>query len=151
MLTDALLALVHYLAIFGLVAALTGEAVLLRPGMTPPMLARLARYDIAYFVAAMLALGSGLGRLLMGAKGVDVYLANPWFHAKMGLFILIALISLLPTLTILRWKKQARRLPDFVPLPAELSHVRRWVMIQMHVLMLLPLCAVMMARGIGLG
>ena len=38
----------------------------------------------------------------------------------------------------------------FVPMPSELKGVRRWVMIEAHLLILLPLCAVMMARGIGL-
>ncbi|HBO82374.1 MAG TPA: DUF2214 domain-containing protein, partial [Cupriavidus sp.] len=42
------------------------------------------------------------------------------------------------------------KLPEFVPTPAEIKKVRRWVMIEAHAFILLPLCAVMMARGIGI-
>ncbi|MNT82825.1 hypothetical protein D3C72_2226110 [compost metagenome] len=63
--------------------------------------------------------------------------------------MLIALCSLPPTFAIARWRKQARRLPDYVPPPSEIKAARRWVMIESHLVILLPLCAVMMARGIG--
>lgn len=150
MLIDALLAFVHYLSIFGLVATLAAEAVVLRPGMTPAILKRLGRYDLVYFIAAMMALATGIARLILSPKGLTFYMTNPWFHAKIGLFILIGLLSILPTLAIMRWRKQARLLPDFVPLPAELATTRRWVMIEAHLLILLPLFATLMARGIGL-
>jgi len=149
MLTDALLAFFHFLAIFILVTLLAAEAVVLRPGMTPAIVRRLSLYDLFYFLSAMVVLASGLLRLFYGAKGVDFYLHNPWFHAKVTVFVLIALCSLPPTFAIARWRKQARKLPDFVPTPAEIRRARRWVMIEAHVFILLPLCAVMMARGIG--
>ncbi|WP_454764583.1 DUF2214 family protein [Cupriavidus campinensis] len=149
MLTDALLAFFHFLAIFILVTLLAAEAVVLRPGMTPAIVRRLSLYDLFYFLSAMAVLASGLLRLFYGAKGVDFYLHNPWFHAKVTVFVLIALCSLPPTFAIARWRKQARKLPDFVPTPAEIRRARRWVMIEAHVFILLPLCAVMMARGIG--
>ncbi|WP_423198078.1 MULTISPECIES: DUF2214 family protein [unclassified Cupriavidus] len=149
MLTDALLAFFHFIAIFVLVMLMAAEAVVLRPDLTPAALRRLSIYDLSYFLAAIAVLVSGLLRLFYGAKGVDFYVHNPWFHAKMTVFVLIALCSLPPTLAIARWRKQARTLPEFVPTPAEIKRARRWVMIQAHVLILLPLCAVMMARGIG--
>ncbi len=149
MLTDALLAFFHFLAIFTLITFLAAEAVVLRPDLTPATLRRLSLYDLLYFASAMTVLATGLLRLFYGAKGVDFIVHNPWFHAKMTVFVLIALCSLPPTLAISRWRKQARTLPDFVPTPAEIKRARRWVMIEAHVLILLPLCAVMMARGIG--
>jgi putative membrane protein len=150
MLNDALLAFFHYFAIFALVATLTAEAVTLRPGMSPAGLKRVALYDLVYFVSAMAVLASGLLRLFYGAKGAPFYVHNPWFHAKVTLFVVIALCSLPPTLRLQQWRRQARALPDFVPMPSELKATRRWVMIEAHLLILLPLCAVMMARGIGL-
>ncbi|MGO4303820.1 MULTISPECIES: DUF2214 family protein [unclassified Cupriavidus] len=150
MLTDALLAFFHFLAIFVLVTLLAAEAVVLRPEMTPATVRRLSLYDLFYFLSAMVVLATGLLRLFYGAKGADFYLHNPWFHAKVTIFVLIALSSLPPTFAIARWRKQARKLPDFVPTPAEIKKARRWVMIEAHVFILLPLCAVMMARGIGI-
>ncbi|QET02470.1 MULTISPECIES: DUF2214 family protein [Cupriavidus] len=150
MLTDALLAFFHFGAIFLLVTLMAAEAVVLRPDMTPAVLRRLSLYDLFYFLSAIAVLVSGLLRLFYGAKGMGFYIHNPWFHAKMTVFVLIALCSLPPTFAIARWRKQARTLPEFVPTPAEIKIARRWVMIQAHVLILLPLCAVMMARGIGM-
>lgn len=149
MLTDALLAFLHFLAIFVLITLMAAEAVVLRPDITPATVRRLSLYDLFYFLSAMVVLATGLLRLFYGAKGVDFYLHNPWFHAKIGVFVLIALCSLPPTLAISRWRKQASKLPDYVPPPSELKKARRWVMIEAHLLILLPLCAVMMARGIG--
>lgn len=150
MLTDALLAFAHFGAIFLLVTFLAAEAVVLRPGLTGGALRRVGIYDLVYFVSAMAALATGLARLFYGAKGVDFYLPNPWFHAKMTVFVLIALCSLPPTLRFQRWRKQARANPGFAPGPDEIKAARRWVMIEAHLLILLPLCAVMMARGIGI-
>lgn len=150
MLTDALLAFLHFTAIFVLVTLMTAEAVVLRPDMTPATVRRLSRYDLFYFLSAMIVLATGLLRLLYGAKGVDFLIHNPWFHAKMTVFVLIALCSLPPTLAIAKWRKQANKLPEFVPTPAEIKKARRWVMIEAHLFILLPLCAVMMARGIGM-
>ncbi|MHA6821571.1 DUF2214 family protein [Ralstonia pseudosolanacearum] len=148
--SDALLAYLHYLSIFTLIVFVTAEAVVLRPDMTPAIRRRLSIYDAVYGASAGAVLVSGLLRLFYGAKGVAFYVHNPVFHIKMGLFVLVALMSIPPTLTILRWKRQGKTLPDFVPTPAEIAKVRRWVMLEAHLIIFIPLAAVLMARGIGM-
>ncbi|ANA34217.1 DUF2214 family protein [Ralstonia mannitolilytica] len=148
--SDALLAYLHYISIFTLIVFITAEAVVLRPGMTPEIRNRLARYDAVYGAAAVAVLVTGLLRVFYGAKGYAFYVHNPVFHIKVGLFILVGLLSIMPTVTILRWKKQAKTLPDFVPTPAEIAKTRRWVMIESHLIVFIPLAAVLMARGIGM-
>jgi putative membrane protein len=148
MLLDALLAWLHFAAIFALIVPLAAEAVLLRPDMAVATVRRLAAYDLAYLVSAVAVIVTGLLRLFLGAKGASFYLPNPWFHAKMGLFIVIALCSLPSTLAFLRWRRQARLLPGFVPTNGEIARARRWVMIQAHLFLFLPLFAALMARGI---
>lgn len=150
MVLDALLAWAHFLAIFFLIVVLTAEAVLLRPGLSAQTVGRLALYDRLYLVSAVLVLATGLARLMLGAKGVAFLMPNPWFHAKIALFFVIGLCSIPPTLAFLRWKRQAARLPGFVPDDAEIRRARRWVMLSSHLLILLPLFATLMARGIGL-
>ncbi|WP_439891791.1 DUF2214 family protein [Ralstonia sp. 25C] len=147
---DALLAYLHYISIFTLIVFLTAEAVVLRPGMTPEIRQRLVRYDAVYGFAALAVLVTGGLRLFYGAKGYAFYLHNPVFHVKVGLFILVGLLSIMPTVSILRWKKQAKTLPDFVPPPSEIAKTRRWVMIESHLIVFIPLAAALMARGIGL-
>lgn len=148
--SDALLAYLHYLSIFTLIVFVTAEAVVLRPDMTPAIRRRLSIYDAVYGASAGAVLVSGLLRLFYGAKGAAFYVHNPVFHIKMGLFVLVALMSIPPTVTILHWKRQGRTLPDFVPTPAEIAKVRRWVMLEAHLIIFIPLAAVLMARGIGM-
>ncbi|GAB1578266.1 DUF2214 family protein [Bordetella petrii] len=150
MLQDALLAWFHYLAIFVLVVIMTAEAVLLRPNLSPDTVRRLALYDRLYLASALAVLATGALRLMLGAKGAAFYMSNPWFHAKIGLFVLIALCSIPPTLAFLRWRKQAVQQPGYVPAEAEIKRARRWVMIESHLFILLPLFAALMARGIGM-
>ncbi|CAM4102648.1 DUF2214 domain-containing protein [Bordetella tumbae] len=150
MLQDALLAWIHYLAIFLLIVAMTAQTVLLRPDITPSVVRRLALYDRLYLACAIAVLITGLLRLSLGAKGAAFYMANPWFHAKIGLFVLIALCSIPPTLAFLRWNKQARNEAGYVPDAQQVKRARRWVMLEAHLLVLLPLFAVLMARGIGM-
>ena len=148
--SDALLAYLHYISIFTMIVFLTAEAVVLRPGMTPEIRQRLARYDAVFGFAALAVLVTGLLRVFYGAKGYTFYVHNPVFHVKVGLFILVGLLSIIPTITILRWKKQGKTLPDFVPTPSEIAKTRRWVMIESHLIIFIPLAAVLMARGIGM-
>ncbi|MRT00984.1 DUF2214 family protein [Ralstonia pickettii] len=147
---DALLAYLHYISIFTLIVFLTAEAVVLRPDMTPEIRKRLGRYDAVYGVAAVAVVVTGVLRVIYGAKGYAFYVHNPVFHIKIGLFILVGLLSIVPTLNILRWNKQGKTLPDFVPTPSEIAKTRRWVMIESHLIIFIPLAAVLMARGIGM-
>jgi len=139
---DALLAYLHYISIFTLIVFLTAEAVVLRPDMTPEIRQRLARYDAVFGFAALAVLITGLLRVFYGAKGYGFYVHNPVFHVKVGLFILVGLMSIVPTINILRWKKQGKTLPNFVPTPAEIAKTRRWVMIESHLIIFIPLAAV---------
>lgn len=147
---DALLAYLHYISIFTLIVFLSAEAVVLRPDMTPEIRKRLGRYDAVFGFAALAVLVTGLLRVFYGAKGYAFYVHNPVFHIKVGLFILVGLLSIKPTITILRWNKQGKTLPDFVPAPSEIAQTRRWVMIESHLIIFIPLAAVLMARGIGM-
>lgn len=147
---DALLAYLHYISIFTLIVFLTAEAVVLRPDMTPEIRKRLGRYDAVYGVAAVAVVVTGVLRVIYGAKGYAFYVHNPVFHIKIGLFILVGLLSIVPTINILRWKKQGKTLPDFVPTPSEIAKTRRWVMVESHLIIFIPLAAVLMARGIGM-
>ncbi|HCW19930.1 MULTISPECIES: DUF2214 family protein [Achromobacter] len=149
MLADALYAWFHYLAIFVMVVVLTAEAVLLRPDLTANGVKRLIIYDRLYGVSAILVLVTGVLRLTLGAKGAAFYMSTPWFHAKITLFVIIALCSIPPTLAMLRWARQSRQQAGFVPALPEIKRVRRWVMIESHLFIFLPLFAVLMARHIS--
>jgi len=144
---EPLLAYLHYLSIIGIAGFLVGEFVTCRPGMTGEQARRLASIDLAFFLSALAALATGLIRLFFYAKGVGFYTGNPAFWTKMALYVVIAVISLKPTRTFLRW----RRAPATTGVPAseEISGARRLIHMELALLALMPLMAVLMARGIG--
>lgn len=148
---DAALAYLHFVSIFGLFAALSMEAVLLRPALIGDTGRWIWKIDVAYFVAAIGAAASGLSRAIWGLKGWAYYAHNPVFHAKLGIFVLIALLSIPPTLRYLRWRRAYAADAAYAVPQAELRSARRYVMIEVHLALLLPLCAVLMARGLYTG
>lgn len=148
MLLDAALAYLHFLCIISLVALILAEAVLLRPALIAQSGRWLSLLDAGVGIAAVAVLASGLSRAVWGAKGWAYYAHNPVFHAKIGLFLLVALISIVPTVLFIRWTRSFRRDPAYAVPPAELKRARRCVLIELHLLVLLPLLGVMMSRGL---
>jgi putative membrane protein len=148
--TDLLLACLHHLAVFTLVAIPAVELALLRGTVDAARVAPLARIDAAYGILAVLILVIGYGRVVHGAKGPDFYLHNPVFWAKLAFFALAGLASAVPTVRLLRWKKAARRDPGFVVAEAPLASTRLWLKVELALFVPIPLLAAAMARGVGL-
>jgi putative membrane protein len=146
---DALLAFLHFTAILILASALGAEALLLRAQLGAATIRAIARADLIFGIASGAVLLSGLARLFYGAKGYAFYTGNPVFWVKLALFVAVGLLSIPPTLRFIRWRRALTAQPAFVPDPAELSGTRRLVFIELHLLALIPLAAVFMARGLG--
>ncbi len=146
---ESLLAYAHLLAILTLVVFISSEAALCRSDwINAKVVQRLGRVDLIYGIAAGLVLLTGLARTWWGIKGVPWYWSNGLLHLKLALFVAVALMSIKPTLMFRRWRKQ---LAAGGPLPDEtqVRTARKWVMIQAHLIALIPLAAVFMARGFG--
>ncbi|MEI2455557.1 MULTISPECIES: DUF2214 family protein [Lysobacter] len=146
MLNDLLLAAAHHLLVFALVAMLVAESVLLRGPLDGGVLQRLAKLDAGYGGCAGLLLAIGLGRLWFGVKGPDFYLHNPWFHAKLGAFVLVGLLSILPTVRFLRWRKALGANPAFLPEAADVAKMRAIVRFELVLLGAVFVLAAAMAR-----
>jgi putative membrane protein len=148
---DALLAYAHFAAIFTLIWFLAREWTLLKSGCDHLDYRRLARTDIGYALAAVAVLVTGASRLLFGAKPAVFYIHNPVFHVKIGLFVLVGLISIKPTLAFLRWRRAFAADPQFRAGEAEWRLVKHLLLLELHLVALIPLFAVLVARGIGYG
>jgi putative membrane protein len=149
MILESVLAYVHWLAIFTMVVFLTSEAALCRvEWMNAQIVERLARLDMVYGIASVVVLLTGLARTYWGAKGMGWYWTNPLLHAKVTLFIVIALMSIKPTLTYLRWRRTLRA-SGALPSDEEVRRTRKTVMRQAHLVPLVALLAVFLARGFG--
>ena len=148
--TDFLLASLHHLLAFGLVAMLAMQAALLSGPVDAAVLRRLAGLDRGYGLTAVLLLFAGGARLFYGVKGSDFYLHNPWFHAKVGAFVLAAALSLWPTLAFLRWRHQLRADAAWSPDPAQVARLRTIVRLEFALIAVILVCAAAMARHGGL-
>lgn len=108
---------------------------------------RLVRVDAGYGLAALLILAIGALRVSYGLKGADYYLRNPWFWAKLGTFAAIGLLSLVPTLRLLRWRRQARLQPTWSPNAALVRTLQRLIGAELGLLAVLVVLAAAMARN----
>jgi putative membrane protein len=147
--TDAILAYLHFTAIFILFAFLTVEIVLIRGALDANAIRLLGRVDLWYFGAAIAVLVTGFLRLVAGAKGADFYLESWPIYAKLGLFLVVAALSVLPTLTFIRWRRALDHDANWKVPDEERARTRRLIMIEVHLASLIPIFAVMMARGLG--
>lgn len=136
-------AFLHHLAAFALVAALAAQMVLLRNEVTPQGARRLQVIDALYGASAGILLVVGLLRVFYFEKGASYYFQSAPFIAKLALFLGIALLSIYPTLTFRRWKRQGTTAADTV------RTVRKAVHAQLGGVVLILLFAAMMARGVG--
>jgi putative membrane protein len=146
MLTDLILAILHHLAIVSLIALLAFESALLRPGITAENLSRLTRIDAAYGMTAGLVIVIGVCRVIWGIKGAGFYLSNPWFWAKMASFALIGLLSIPPTLALLKWRKAAKQDAAFLPSSGDVARLRVFLGAEVALLGLVVIFAAAMAR-----
>lgn len=146
---DALLAYLHFSAIFVLFAFLSIEVMLLKGELTPAAIRQLGRVDLWYFGAAMMVLATGFARLAFGAKGADFHLSSWPFYLKLLLFFAVAVMSVIPTMRFIQWRRMLERDAAWRVPPEEQRGMRRIVMIEVHLAALIPLAAVIMARGLG--
>lgn len=134
----------HILAILVLVSTLVVEHVLLKPIMSYQDVKKIARIDGVYGLSAVVVLITGLTLWLAVGKHSQFYTLNPVFHAKLAMFVLIALISLYPTLFFLRARHHYQH---EVAIPQKVSWCIR---AELLLLVFMPLLAVLMAQGYGL-
>lgn len=149
MTTEALLAYGHILAILMMATFLASETALCRAEwINRAAVERLARVDLLYGISALAVLLTGLARTWWGIKGAGWYWSQPLLHAKVTLFVVIGAMSIVPTLRFLRWRR-AVRADGSLPTAEQLRATRRIVMIEAHLVALIPLLAVFLARGVG--
>jgi putative membrane protein len=145
MVLDLVLAICHHLAVFVVFAVLVMEFALLKLPLTERAVQFIAKVDLGYGIAAAVVVTAGLVRVFQGARGAAFYSHNPVFWVKMGLFVVIGLISIAPTLRFIAWRKTSE-----LPEAADVVRVQRLVTLELGLFMGVPVLAAMMARGVGL-
>ena len=149
MYSSALMAFLHHAAAFTLVGALAVEVALFKPPLSLTQAQRLLRTDMIFGASATLLLAVGLLRVTYFEKGPGYYWHDVFFLIKFGVFVLAALISIYPTVTFLSWSRglKAGVAPQIAPPRAR--YLRMCLMLELTAILIILLCAALMARGFG--
>jgi putative membrane protein len=146
---SAVFAFLHFLAVFGIIATIFLEWQTMSPAPTLAEARRIQRCDRWYGIFAAGVLVVGFLRAVYFEKGMAFYAASPFFHAKLGLFVLVGLLSVYPTIRFIRWGAQTRQGLT----PVVTADEYRWIMLMLRAeligLLGVALCASLMARGVG--
>jgi putative membrane protein len=142
---EIILRYVHFISIFVIVGSIVSEHLLLKKEMTRHELRRLARIDAVYGIAALSLLAAGLTLWLASLGKPAVFYTKNWiFHTKLTCFILVGLLSIYPTVFIIKNRKGN---PDeLVKTPPLIFWMLRF---ELSLLFIVPLLAGLMAKGIG--
>jgi putative membrane protein len=143
------MAFLHHLAAFTVVAALAVEIALFKPPLSVLQARRLQVTDNIFGAAAGAVLVIGMLRVAYFEKGPHYYWHDTFFIAKLTAFFLAALISIYPTITFLSWSKSLRAgaLPEITA--ERVRRVRLCLMLELTAIVVILLCAPLMARGFG--
>jgi putative membrane protein len=144
---STLFAFLHHLAAFTLVAALAVELVLLRQELTVGTARRLLVFDAILGASAGVLLIVGLLRVFYFEKGSAYYFSSHAFMTKFAVFIAVALLSIIPTVEFLSWRKalKAGRMPEVSARKLEL--MRKLIHGELIGVAIILAAAAMMARG----
>jgi len=142
-----LFAFLHHLAAFTLVSAIAVEFVLLRSELTLWTARRLQVTDLILGIAAGVLLVAGLARVFWFEKGAAYYFHSHAFLMKFSLFIVVGLLSIVPTVEFLSWRKAVQRGQVPVVAAAKLKRVRMIVHLELAAIAIILLCAAIMAKG----
>ena len=150
MVTTALMAFLHHMLAFTLTACLVYEFIAYQKTMGIAEIRRIQRVDLAYGISAGLLLVVGLLRVFFFEKGPNFYLHNPFFWVKMTAFVLVALLSIDPTIRYIRWNRTLQQ--NQVPVISESEYKRTRMLLWLEIigLVVILLAAPLMARGIGM-
>jgi putative membrane protein len=148
MAADLVFSYLHFVLAFALVALLAIELVLVQRGLDAAGVRKLGRIDAFYGVTAGLLLAAGFARVYFGLKSPEFYWSSPAFHLKLTVFVLLGLASLPPTIRYIQWSRGLKSGARTAVADSEIAAVRRWLHLEAGLLLLLPLAAGLMARGI---
>ena len=144
---SALVAFLHHLAAFTLVAALAVEFVLIRQEVTHSGAMRLLATDAVLGASTGMLLVVGLVRVFYFEKGATYYFSSHAFLTKLSIFVVVAALSAVPTIEFLSWRRAVRAGQAPSPAANKLRLVRAIIHVELIGVVAILLFAAMMAKG----
>jgi putative membrane protein len=147
--TDLVLAIVHHLLVFMLAGILAFEIGTVSLAMKRDEILSVGRVDTWYGILAAVIVVIGFIRATVAAKGWAYYVVNLFFWAKIATFVVVGLLSIVPTVAIFRWRTALKSDAAFAPPADAIGRVRGYLWAEAALFLLLPAFAAAMARGYG--
>lgn len=142
-----LFAFLHHVAAFTLVGALAIEFVSIRGELNLANARKLLAADFILGVSAIFLLAVGLMRVFYFEKGSAYYFSSHAFLGKLSVFIVVALLSIVPTVEFLSWRNSVRAGQTPVVSEKKLKSIRSIIHIELAAIILILLFAAIMAKG----
>ena len=144
---STLFAFLHHVSAFTLVSAVAIEFTLIRQELTLSSARQLQVADLVLGVAAGVLLVIGLMRVFFFEKGASYYFHSYAFLAKFSLFIVVGLLSIVPSLEFVSWRGAltAGQVPTIDA--RKLRLVTGIIHGELFAVVVILLCAAIMAQG----
>lgn len=144
MTTELFIRYIHFISIITVSGALVSQHMLLAKELPRKVIKKLSIIDAIYGVAAILIVVTGLTMWFAVGKGADFYNTNPVMHLKFTLFVVLGILSIFPTIFFIKNRKGDQE--EIVAVP---KRIFMYLRIEILLLFVIPLLAVLMARGIS--
>lgn len=141
---DIIVKYIHFLGILGVFGSIFYEVKELKPVLKRDKIKQLAKIDGLYGVCTIIVLATGFSMWLLVGKPAEFYGTNWIFYSKIGVFSVIGIASIYPTVFFARNRKGD--LNDTIEVPKILKTL---VVLELVLILIIPLLATTMARGIG--
>ena len=149
MLYQAIFAYLHYLSIIGVFITLVIELILFKPSLTHREARVIQRTDSVYGLSALMVLVTGLLRAFYFGKGYEYYFGNNIFLLKLGLFLVVGILSIYPTIVFIKWRKFIKPGESLTVDKSRAVRVMNLIRLEVLIILFLPLLAALMSRGFG--
>ena len=144
---STLFAFLHHLCAFPLVAAVAIELTLIRQELTLASARRLQVTDLVLGIAAGALLVIGLLRVFFFEKGASYYFHSHAFLGKLSLFVVIGLLSIIPTREFLSWRGALKAGQAPAIEARKMKRITAVIHGELAAIVIILLCAAIMARG----
>ena len=144
-----LLKYTHFIGIFLVVGGVFAELWMVKPSLSRKEIKIISRVDGIYGLGAIVTVAAGLTLWLsdMG-KSPEFYAANGLVYWKLGIFTIVGLLSIYPTVFFAK-EKQGTKHPEGEEM-LEVPALIKWVIVlEFLLLLIMPLLASLMAQGLS--
>lgn len=141
---DIITKYIHFLGIFGVFGSIFYEFKIVKSSLQREKIVQLAKVDGLYGICTIVVLFTGFALWLWVGKPADFYGSNWVFYSKIGVFSLIGIVSIYPTVFFVKNRKGNSE--DMVKIP---KIIKNLITIELLLMLIMPLLATTMARGIG--